>query len=98
VYIDLKGPDSIATVSLQKYQLAGLLPYRQLQSPVARRRRGYASSASVDRAHFVTARDIDLKLCTYVPLGHMTYQAKFQSNLILGLATRGPKLKTEKVL
>jgi hypothetical protein len=35
---------------------------------------------------FVTARAIDLNLCTYVPLGHMTYQTKFQSDLILGHA------------
>jgi hypothetical protein len=40
----------------------------------------------------------NLKLCTYVPLGHMTYQTKFRSDLILGLATTGPKLKTQKVL
>jgi hypothetical protein len=29
-------------------------------------------SSSVGRAHFVTALSIDLKLCTYVPLGEMT--------------------------
>jgi hypothetical protein len=51
--------------------------------------------SSVSKARFVTA--IDLKLCTYVPLGEMTGQAKFRSDLILGLATRGPKLKTHKV-
>jgi hypothetical protein len=46
---------------------------------------------------FVTARAIDLKLCTYyVPPGHITYQTKFQSDLILNLATKGPKLKTQK--
>jgi hypothetical protein len=56
------------------------------------------SSWSVNTVCFVTARAIDLKLCTYIPLGHMTYQTKFQSDLILGLATRGPKLKTQKVL
>jgi hypothetical protein len=52
----------------------------------------------MNTARFVTARAIDLKLCAYVPLGHMTYQTKFRSNLILGLATRGPKLKTQNVL
>jgi hypothetical protein len=57
-----------------------------------------SSSSSVNTARFVTARAIDLKLCTYVPRGHMIYQTKFRSDLILGLATRGPKLKTQKVL
>jgi hypothetical protein len=28
----------------------------------------------------------------------MTYQTNFQSDLILGLATRGPKLKTQNLL
>jgi hypothetical protein len=42
----------------------------------------------------VTAGGIDLKFCT----GEMTVQTKFRSDLILGLATRGPKLKTHKVL
>jgi hypothetical protein len=51
--------------------------------------------ASVGRAHFVAAGTIDLKLCTYVSLGEMTVQAKFRSDLILGLATRGPKVKTQ---
>jgi hypothetical protein len=55
-------------------------------------------SSSVSRAHFVTAGSIDLKLCTYVPLGDMTLETKFWSDLILGLATRGPKLKMQKVL
>jgi hypothetical protein len=49
-------------------------------------RRGGGASSSVNTARFVTARAIDLKLCTYVPLGHMTYQNKFQSDLILCLA------------
>jgi hypothetical protein len=36
------------------------------------------------RARFVTARAIDLKLCTfYVPLCHLTSQTKFRSDLIL---------------
>jgi hypothetical protein len=30
--------------------------------------------SSMNMACFVSARAIDLKLCTYVPLGHMTYQ------------------------
>jgi hypothetical protein len=37
-------------------------------------------------AHFVAVRAIDLKLYAYVPLVHMTYQTKFQSDLIRGLA------------
>jgi hypothetical protein len=41
---------------------------------------------------------IDLKLCRCVPLGEMTVQSKFRSNLVLGLATRGPKLKTQSDL
>jgi hypothetical protein len=48
-------------------------------------------SSSVNMARFVIARAIDLKLCTYVPLGHMTYQTKFQSDLILGLAPENTK-------
>jgi hypothetical protein len=44
-------------------------------------------------ARFVTAGAIDLKLCTYVPLGKSNSQAKFWSSLILGFATRGPKQK-----
>jgi hypothetical protein len=36
-------------------------------------------------AHFVTAGAIDLKLCTYVPLGKSNSQAKFRSSLILYL-------------
>jgi hypothetical protein len=49
-------------------------------------------------ARFVTARAIDLKLCTYVPLGHMTYQTKFQSDLILALATRGQSENTKSAI
>jgi hypothetical protein len=49
-------------------------------------------------ARFETAGTIDLKLCTYVPIGKSNSQAKFQSSLILDLATRGPKPKTQKVL
>jgi hypothetical protein len=48
-------------------------------------------SGSVGRARFVTAGAIDLNLCTYVPIGHLTSQTNFRSDLILGLATRGPK-------
>jgi hypothetical protein len=55
-------------------------------------------SSSVSRAHFVTAGAIDPKLCTYVPLGKSNSQIKCRSSLILGLATRGPKSKTQKVL
>jgi hypothetical protein len=40
-------------------------------------------------------RAIDPKLCTYVPLGKNNLQTKFHSSLILGLATRGPKPKTD---
>jgi hypothetical protein len=49
---------------------------------------------SVSRARFVTTGAIDLKLCTYVPLG---VQTKFRSYLILGLATKGPKPKMQKL-
>jgi hypothetical protein len=31
------------------------------------------------------------------PLGHITYHTNIQSDIFLGLATRGPKLKTENV-
>jgi hypothetical protein len=41
---------------------------------------------------------IDLKLCTHVPLGQRLSGNEFWPNLILGLATRGPKPKTQKVL
>jgi hypothetical protein len=53
---------------------------------------------AVSRAGFVTAGAIDLKLCTYVPLGEMTVQTKFRSDLILGLATRGQKPKTKSAM
>jgi hypothetical protein len=52
--------------------------------------------SSVSRALFITAGPIDLKLCTYVPLGQITVKTKFRSDLILGLVTRGPKLKMQK--
>jgi hypothetical protein len=48
------------------------------------------------KARFVTAGAIDMKLCTYVPLGQMTWQTKFWPDLILGLATRGPKPKAQQ--
>jgi hypothetical protein len=51
--------------------------------------------SSVSRARFGA---IDLKLCTYVTLGEITVQAEFRSDLILGLATRGPKLKTQSAI
>ena len=54
-------------------------------------------SASVSRARFVTAGATTLKLGTLVPLGKMTLETKFRSGLILGLATRGRKVKTQKV-
>jgi hypothetical protein len=41
---------------------------------------------TISRARLITAKAIYLKLCTYVPQG----QTKFRSDLILGLATRGP--------
>jgi hypothetical protein len=40
-------------------------------------------------------RAINPKLCTYVPLGKSNSQTKFRSSLILGLATTGPKPKTD---
>jgi hypothetical protein len=48
---------------------------------------------SVYMACFVTAGAIDLKLCTYVPLGKRNAQTKFWFVLILGLATRDQKRK-----
>jgi hypothetical protein len=54
--------------------------------------------SSVSRARFVSSGSIDLKFCTYVPLGEMSVQTKFRSDLILGLAARGPKPKMQKVL
>jgi hypothetical protein len=53
------------------------------------------SSSSFSRARFVTAGSIDLKLCTYVPLGEMILETKFRCDLIPGFVTRGPKLKTQ---
>jgi hypothetical protein len=58
----------------------------------------YNHVLSVSRARFITAGAIDLKLCRYVPQGEMTLQTKIWSDLILDLATRGPKPKTQKVL
>jgi hypothetical protein len=43
-------------------------------------------------------RVIDMQLCTYVPLGNSNSQTKFRSRLILSLANRGLKPKTQKVL
>jgi hypothetical protein len=43
-------------------------------------------------------RTIDMQLYTYVPLGNSNSQTKFWSSLILSLATRGLKQKTQKVL
>jgi hypothetical protein len=43
---------------------------------------------------FVTTGAIDLKLCTYVPVGQMTSQNKFRFDPSLGLVTRVPKPKT----
>jgi hypothetical protein len=56
----------------------------------------YNHVASVSRARFVTAGAIDPKFCTYVQLEKSNSQTKFWSSLILGLATRGPKPKTNK--
>jgi hypothetical protein len=42
-------------------------------------------SSSVSRAHFVTGVSIDLKLCTYVPLGEITLdQISVRSDSWLG--------------
>jgi hypothetical protein len=38
---------------------------------------------SVSTARFVTNVAVDLKLCTYVPLGEISVQTKFRSDLIL---------------
>jgi hypothetical protein len=54
--------------------------------------------SSISRARFVTTGAIDPKLWTYLPLGKSNSQTKFQSFLILDLATRGPKLKTKSVI
>jgi hypothetical protein len=50
--------------------------------------------SSVSMACFVTAGAIHLKLGTYVPLGQVTSQNNFQSDLILG----HQGAKTQKVL
>jgi hypothetical protein len=54
--------------------------------------------SSVGMARFVTAGAVNPKLCTYVPLGKSNSQNKFRSSLILGLATRGPKPKTQSAI
>jgi hypothetical protein len=46
-----------------------------------------SSLSSVCTAIFVTAGTIDLKLCTYMPLGLITSQTKFQSDLVISWAT-----------
>jgi hypothetical protein len=70
---------------------------RVLIWPTFQGHRGQSWSGSVSKVRSVTTGAIDLKLCTYVPLGHLTTQTKFRSSLILGLATRGskPKPKTD---
>jgi hypothetical protein len=55
-------------------------------------------SVTVGSARFVTAGAIDIKCCTYVPLGQMTSQTKFLSDLIHVLVTRGPNPKTQVLL
>jgi hypothetical protein len=45
-------------------------------------------------ACFVTAGAIDMKLCTCPSFGQITPQTKFQSDLILGLATKTEKTKS----
>ena len=47
-------------------------------------------------ARFLTTEDIDLKPDAYVPLDLIYKEPKFQSNIIHGLATRGPKMKNTK--
>ena len=47
-------------------------------------------------ARFLTTEDIDLKPDAYVPLDLIYQEPKFQSNIIHGLATRGPKMKNTK--
>ena len=61
------------------------------------RSRGVRRASSVSRACFATAEGLDLKLGTYDPFQENSYQTKFRSELILGLATRGPNAKSEKV-
>ena len=48
-------------------------------------------------ARFVTAKAIELKLGTHVPLGDRYSETKLRPHIILGLATRGLYVKTEKV-
>jgi hypothetical protein len=55
-------------------------------------------SSSVIRARFVTTGANDQKVCTYVPLGKNNWQTNFRSSLILSLATREPKPKSQKVV
>jgi hypothetical protein len=43
---------------------------------------------------FVTTGVIDLKFCTHLLLGQRLAGTKFGPDLILGLATRGPKPKS----
>jgi hypothetical protein len=69
---------------------------------LARLREAYAitwhpsyASSSVSTARFVTTGAIGPKLRTYVLRGKSNSQTKFRSSLILGLATRGPKSKTQ---
>ena len=54
-------------------------------------------ASSVSRARFVTAEGLDLKLGTYDPSHENSFQTKFRSDSILGLATRGLNVKSEKV-
>ena len=49
-------------------------------------------------ARFVTADATELKLATDVPLGDSYSDIESRSDLILGLATRGRYVKTQKVL
>ncbi len=49
-------------------------------------------------ARFVTADAIDFKLHVHVPLGYPYLGTKSRLSIILGLATRGLYVKTEKVL
>jgi hypothetical protein len=76
----------------------GALPFHAPPRMRAEPRTPFHPGQLVNTASFVTARAIHLKLCTYLPLGHISYQTKFQYDLSLGLATRGPKLKTQRVL
>jgi hypothetical protein len=43
--------------------------------------------------HMASVVAIDPKFCTYVQLGKSNSQTKFRSSLIIGLTTRGPKLR-----